>query len=101
MRRRHIYIGDYVRLTDEYLGEWSSERPERLLKLRETIFLVIESCRCYSWRYGMGGAGMIVTLKPFLGPLAGSDILLGRGDSSLEIMEPEEVDRVLSMYVEK
>lgn len=96
MRRKHIYVGDYVRLTESYLMEWVSERNSRIRALRDTIFLVTECCRCYNWDYGMGGGGMMLTLKPFLGPLADEDFFLGRGESSLELLDPEFVNEALN-----
>jgi hypothetical protein len=96
MRRKHIYVGDYVRFSESYLIEWNSERNSRIRDLRDTIFLVTESCRCYSWAYGVGGGGMMFTLKPFLGPLADENLFMGRGESSLELVDPEFVNEALN-----
>lgn len=95
MRRKHIYVGDYVRLTESYLSEWNAERNSRIGELRDTIFIVTESRRCYSWDYGMGGGGMMLTLKPFLGPLVEESIFLGRGEPSVELVDPEFVNEAL------
>jgi len=93
MRERQIYVGDYVRMKDIYLKEWTCENPSRLRNLQDTIFLVTESCRCYSWSQGIGGGGMLLTLKPFAGPLAKEDISLGRGEASVDILDPAFVDQ--------
>lgn len=95
MKRVHIYVGDYVRFKDSYLRAWASEKNNRIRKLRDTIFLVTESSRCYNWAYGIGGGGMLLTLKPFLGPLAEEDMILGRGESSLELVDPEFVNQAM------
>ena len=95
MRRKHIYVGDYVRLTKSYLSGWNTERNSRMRRLRDTIFIVTESRRCYSWAYGIGGGGMMLTLKPFLGPLVDEGIFLGRGESSVELVDPEFVNESL------
>jgi len=101
MSQRQIYVGDYVRLNEIYLREWTCETPSRLRDLRNTIFLVIEACRCYNWSYGMGGGGMLLTLKPFAGPLSREDICLGRGEASVEILDSSSVDRIISEYLEE
>jgi|GEM_PF-549896 len=95
MKRRPIYIGDYVCFTEDYLNAWKSERFSRLEELRNTVFIVTDSCRCYSWRYGIGGGGMLLTLKPFFGPLAKEDIFLGRGESSVSLVEPDVLDDMI------
>lgn len=96
MRRKQIYVGDYVRVNESYLLDWHTERNTRIRAIRDTIFIVTESCRCYSWAYGIGGGGMMLTLKPFLGPLVEDGIFLGRGESSLELVDPEFVNEALN-----
>jgi len=99
MKQRQIYIGDYVRLSDAYLRGWTlSESSARIRALRDTIFLVTEVCRCYNWSYGIGGGGMLLTLKPFTGPLVDEDVWLGRGEESVELMDPAAVDQILTQY---
>ncbi|MCX6999473.1 MAG: hypothetical protein NT106_04135 [Candidatus Sumerlaeota bacterium] len=95
MGRKQIYIGDYVRLKEEYVNQWKCEHPERLKCLRETIFIVIETCRCYNWRFGIGGGGMLLALKPFIGPLVDGDMVIGRGEESVELVDPATVDALL------
>jgi len=99
MGRKQIYIGDYVRLKEEYVNQWKCEHPERLKCLRETIFIVIETCQCYSWRFGIGGGGMLLALKPFIGPLVDEDMVIGRGEESVELVDPAEVDALLNRVV--
>jgi len=99
MRRKHIYVGDYVRFSESYFLEWRSERNSRIGDLRDTICLVAESCRCYNWAYGMGGGGMMLTLKPFLGPLADENLFMSRGESSLELVDPELVNEALNRFL--
>ena len=36
-----------------------------------------------------------MTLEPFIGPLAEENLRLGRGESSVEIVDPVEVDQLL------
>lgn len=95
MGRKQIYIGDYVRLREEYVNQWKCEHPERLKCIRETIFIVIETCRCYNWRFGIGGGGMLLALKPFIGPLVDEDTIIGRGEESVELVDPAIVDALL------
>ena len=96
IKRKHVYVGDYVRLNDTYFQEWTNEKPSRLDKLRDTVFRVVETCRCYSWSLGVGGGGILLTLEPFYGPLTKENLRLGRGDSSVEIVDPVEVDQLLA-----
>jgi len=100
MGRKQIYIGDYVRLKEEYVNQWKCEHPERLKCLRETIFIVIETSRCYSWRFGTGGGGMLLALKPFIGPLVDEDMVIGRGEESVELVDPAIVDALLRCSTE-
>ena len=95
IKRKHVYVGDYVRLNGSYFQGWANEKPSRLRKMRDTIFRVVESRRCYSWSLGVGGGGMLLTLEPFIGPLAEENLRLGRGESSVEIVDPVEVDQLL------
>lgn len=99
-QRRQIYIGDYVRFKDEYLAQWRCEKPERIAALRETIYIVVESCRCYNWRFGIGGGGMMHTLRPFLGPLAEDENEISRGDDSLEVVPPAMVNEMMECRAE-
>jgi len=100
MARRQIYVGDYVRLKEEYVNQWTCERPERLRFLRETIFIVTESRRCYSWSFGIGGGGMLLALKPFVGPLVEEDMIIGRGEESVELVDPAIVDSLMRSSTE-
>jgi len=99
MDHQQVYVGDYVRLRETYLKSWKTEKPSRVKDLRDTIYLVIESTRCYSWRYGILGGGMLLTLKPYLGPLAKKDDILGRGEESVEIVQPDVVDDFLRDFM--
>ena len=101
IKKRQIYAGDYVRMKEEYIRQWDSEDPERLKSLRETIFIVVESCRCYNWKFGIGGGGMLLTLRPYLGPLLGQDIEISRGEESLELIDPAEVDVMIARCIEE
>ena len=101
IKRDQIFVGDYVKLSHNYLQNWKSERPSRIRELRQTVFLVVETARCYSWRHGIYGGGMLLTLKPFLGPLAKTEILYGRGDSSVELIEPKYVDELMADFLEE
>ena len=95
MGRKQIYIGDYVRLKEEYVNQWKCEHPERLKCIRETIFIVIETCRCSSWRFEIGGGGILLALKPFIGPLVDEDMVIGRGEESVELVDLATVDALL------
>ncbi|HRR31238.1 MAG TPA: hypothetical protein P5557_08035 [Candidatus Sumerlaeia bacterium] len=99
-RKRQIYIGDYVRFKDEYLSQWRTEKSARLAALRETIFIVVESCRCYNWLFGIGGSGMLLTLRPFLGPLLEEQNEISRGEDSLEIVPPALVNELMETRIE-
>lgn len=94
---RQIYVGDYVRLTGDYLKNWTTENPQRIEDIKNSLFLVVDSTRCYSWREGILGGGMLLTLKPCHGPLAKEDILFGRGEDSVEVVEPHEADKIMSI----
>jgi hypothetical protein len=92
-------VGDYVRLNENYIKDWKSEKLSRIHDLKDTIFLVVESHRCYCWDLGLGGGGMLLTLKPFFGPLVNENLYLGRADNSVEILDPSDVDDMMSRYL--
>jgi len=98
-KHKNIYVGDYVRLNEDYVRQWESEKSTRLRNLRETIFLVIDTCYCYASE--SGGGGMLLTLKPFTGPLVEEGALLGRSEESVEALDPTYVDEVFSRYIEQ
>lgn len=96
-KRKTIYVGDYVRMNEHYLSQWKSEKHARLRNLRETIFLVIDTCSRCPTRFGEGS--MLLTLKPFTGPLAEESSLLGRSEESVDVLNPTYVDEVFSRYL--
>ena len=101
MKNSQIYVGDFVKLDSEYFREWKCDSESRLRDLRKTVFMVVDSGHCYSWRYGMRGGGEILTLKPVVGPLAETGLMYGRADNAVKKVDPSTVDRFLSEQAEQ